>query len=156
MPIKFSKDTSTRLFRYVKTIDIKFNREFGVHHPFRGSVHRLLKSFLTMRFLSLLLCKHLRRRCYRLLLLLVFHAISCFLTAFDNRTKSAREIWRQMQATRYHKANPKLKINTEVLGSAAAPEVVFKFIDDTEVSSRTYSVTHLWCDKVFCFDMKSV
>jgi len=54
-----------------------------------------------------------------------------------------------MQATRYHKANPKLKINTEVLGSAAAPEVVFKFIDDTEVSSRSYSVTHLWCDKVF-------
>lgn len=40
-----------------------------------------------------------------------------------------------MQATRYHKANPKLQINTEVLGSAAAPEVVFKFIDDTEVSA---------------------
>jgi len=54
-------------------------------------------------------------------------------SAFDSRTKSAREIWRQMQATRYHRANPNLKINTEVLGSAAAPEVVFKFIDDTEV-----------------------
>jgi hypothetical protein len=39
-----------------------------------------------------------------------------------------------MQATRFYKANPKLKVNTEVLGSAAAPEVVFKFIDDTEVS----------------------
>jgi hypothetical protein len=53
--------------------------------------------------------------------------------AFDNRTKSAREIWRQMQATRYRKANPDLKINTEVMGNAAAPEVVFKFIDETEV-----------------------
>jgi hypothetical protein len=62
-----------------------------------------------------------------------------FRTAFDNRTKSAREIWRQMQATRYHKANPKLKINTEVLGTAAAPEVVFKFIDDTEVSLYVYA-----------------
>jgi len=40
-----------------------------------------------------------------------------------------------MQSTRYHKANPKLKINTEVLGTAAAPEVVFKFIDDTVVST---------------------
>lgn len=55
--------------------------------------------------------------------------------AFDNRTASAREIWRQMQSTRYYKANPKLKINTEVLGTAAAPEVVFKLIDDTVVSS---------------------
>ena len=40
-----------------------------------------------------------------------------------------------MQSTRYYKANPKLKINTEVLGTAAAPEVVFKLIDDTVVSS---------------------
>ena len=57
------------------------------------------------------------------------------IVAFDNRTASAREIWRQMQSTRYYKANPKLKINTEVLGTAAAPEVVFKLIDDTVVSS---------------------
>ena len=28
MPIKFTKETSSRLFRYVKTVDIKFNREF--------------------------------------------------------------------------------------------------------------------------------
>ncbi len=63
-----------------------------------------------------------------------------FEIAFDNRTKSAREIWRQMQATRYHKANPKLQINTEVLGTAAPPEVVFKFIDDTEVSLDTFHV----------------
>jgi hypothetical protein len=38
-----------------------------------------------------------------------------------------------MQATRYHRANPTLKINTDVSGTPAAPEVVFKLIDDTEV-----------------------
>lgn len=38
-----------------------------------------------------------------------------------------------MQATRYHDMNPKLKINTIVSGSADAPEVVFKFVDDSEV-----------------------
>jgi hypothetical protein len=66
--------------------------------------------------------------------------VSCFFIlsvlhnqAFDNRTKSAREIWRQMQATRFQKANPKLKINTNVSGSAAAPQVVFTLMDDTEV-----------------------
>ena len=69
-----------------------------------------------------------------LLLLLLLVSLIFIRTAFDNRTASAREIWRQMQATRYHKANPKLKINTVVSGSAAAPEVVFKFIDDTEVN----------------------
>lgn len=53
--------------------------------------------------------------------------------AFDNRTRSTREIWRQLQATRYHNANPNLSINTHVLGTAGPPEVVFKFIDDTEV-----------------------
>jgi hypothetical protein len=47
-----------------------------------------------------------------------------------------------MQATRYRKANPKLKINTEVLGTAAAPEVVFKLIDDTEVSPPPPTHTH--------------
>jgi hypothetical protein len=54
-------------------------------------------------------------------------------TAFDNRTKSAREIWRQMQATRFRRANPNFKINTNVSGSAAAPEVIFTLLDNTEV-----------------------
>jgi hypothetical protein len=53
--------------------------------------------------------------------------------AFDNRTKSAKEIWRQMQASRFHTANPKLKVSTEVMATPAAPEVVFKFFDDSEV-----------------------
>jgi hypothetical protein len=41
-----------------------------------------------------------------------------------------------MQATRYHDSNPKLKINTVVSGTAAPPEVVFKFADDSEVRPR--------------------
>ena len=61
-------------------------------------------------------------------------------SAFDNRTKSAKEIWRQMQATRYQTANPSLKINTDVTGTPDAPEVTFKFIDDTEVRSVSQNV----------------
>lgn len=47
MPIKFSKETSSRLFRYVKNVDIRFNRtslfQFGgfvrrrTDYGFRGS-----------------------------------------------------------------------------------------------------------------------
>ena len=53
-------------------------------------------------------------------------------TAYDGRTRSAREIWRQVQATRFRDANPNLKINTHVIGTAEPPEVLFKFVDDTE------------------------
>jgi hypothetical protein len=56
-------------------------------------------------------------------------------TALDGRTRSAREMWRQMQATRFHKANPKLKVNTHVLCTADPPEVIFKFVDESEVGT---------------------
>ncbi|VEU40462.1 unnamed protein product [Pseudo-nitzschia multistriata] len=93
MPIKFSKETSSRLFRYVKSVDIRFN-------------------------------------------------------PFDNRTTSAREFWRQMQATRYRKMNPRLEINTHVLGSASPPEIVLKLIDDTEkrYDSRNYTASEIFFD----------
>ncbi|KAG7342464.1 39S ribosomal protein L53/MRP-L53 [Nitzschia inconspicua] len=93
MPIKFSKETSSRLFRYVKTVDIQFN-------------------------------------------------------PFDNRTKSAREIWRQMQATRFKRANPKLQINTNVSGTAAAPQVVFTLYDDSEMrfDSQNYTASEILFD----------
>lgn len=94
MPIKFNKETSTRLFRYVKSVDISFN-------------------------------------------------------PFDNRTRSTREIWRQLQATRYHNANPNLSINTHVLGTAGPPEVVFKFIDDTE---KRFDSQHLKANEIM-FDV---
>jgi hypothetical protein len=41
---------------------------------------------------------------------------------------------RQVQAQRFAKANPKLKIGTHVVGTADAPKVDFEFIDGTKVS----------------------
>ena len=64
-------------------------------------------------------------------------SIHLCILAFDNRTKSAREFLRQMMATRYYDANPKLRLNTIVSGSEAAPEVVVTFVDDSEVSTPT-------------------
>mmetsp|Transcript_21261 Transcript_21261/g.24165 ORF Transcript_21261/g.24165 Transcript_21261/m.24165 type:complete len:117 (+) Transcript_21261:67-417(+) len=48
---------------------------------------------------------------------------------FDNRTRSARELMRQVQATRIQKANPKIKINTQILGTVDPPSVEFEFVD---------------------------
>lgn len=53
--------------------------------------------------------------------------------AYDGRAKSAREMWRQMLASRFYKANPSLKLNTHVLGGPDTPEVVFTLVDDSEV-----------------------
>lgn len=33
MPIKFSRDASNQLFKYIHTIDIKFNRKFLMNYP---------------------------------------------------------------------------------------------------------------------------
>ncbi len=107
MPIKFTKAASTRLFRYVKSVDIKFNRKCWRQQYTR----KMCTVFFVMGSKSDIPVP----------------------SAFDSRTKSARELWRQMQATRYHDMNPKLKVNTIVSGSADAPEVVFTFVDDSEV-----------------------
>jgi hypothetical protein len=61
----------------------------------------------------------------------------CFVLAFDARTTSARELLQQVRAERFKKANPKLEILTTVTGSAAPPKAVFKFVDDTEVGSKS-------------------
>jgi hypothetical protein len=45
-----------------------------------------------------------------------------------------------MQATRFLTANPNLKVKTEVMATPAAPEVVFKFFDDSEVRKLGQSV----------------
>lgn len=79
MPVKFPKELTTHLFRYVRNVDIKFN-------------------------------------------------------PFDSRTRSARELLRQVQADRYKKANPKLEVKSSVLSTPDAPSVAFKFIDGTEHS----------------------
>ena len=54
--------------------------------------------------------------------------------AFDNRTTSVRELLRQVQAERIKKANPKMKVNVDVTGTAAPPLVNFEFVDGTNVS----------------------
>jgi hypothetical protein len=55
-----------------------------------------------------------------------------------------------MQATRYHNANPNLKINTEVMGTPDAPEVTFKFIDDTEVGPTiAWNLISAWTSNNF-------
>lgn len=41
---------------------------------------------------------------------------------------------RQVQAERFIKANPKLKISTNVVGTADPPMVKFEFVDGTQVS----------------------
>jgi hypothetical protein len=56
-----------------------------------------------------------------------------YTTAFDSRTRSARELLRQVQAKRFSKANPKLKIEIDAHNRPDAPYASFKFIDDTEV-----------------------
>lgn len=51
---------------------------------------------------------------------------------FDNRTRSARELLRQMNATRYSRSNPKLVVNPIVSSKPDAPWVKFGFVDGTE------------------------
>lgn len=41
---------------------------------------------------------------------------------------------RQVQAQRFSKANPKLRIGTNVVGTAEPPRVDFEFVDGTKVS----------------------
>mmetsp|Transcript_1801 Transcript_1801/g.2593 ORF Transcript_1801/g.2593 Transcript_1801/m.2593 type:complete len:118 (+) Transcript_1801:80-433(+) len=51
---------------------------------------------------------------------------------FDSRTRSARELLRQVQAQRFVKANPKLKIAANVVSTPNPPQVRFQFADDSE------------------------
>lgn len=60
--------------------------------------------------------------------------------AFDRRTRSARELLRQLQSERYTKANPKLKIFPKVVGTVDPPKVRFVFVDgrDQNFNSQNY------------------
>jgi len=53
---------------------------------------------------------------------------------FDGRSKSVKELLRQVQATRYSKANPNLEIKRQILATADAPFATFQFVDGSEVS----------------------
>ena len=56
------------------------------------------------------------------------------LKAFDARSRSVREVLRQVQAERFMKANPALKINLDVHNRAAEPFAHVFYIDDSDVS----------------------
>ena len=64
--------------------------------------------------------------------------LPCFMTAFDQRTRSARELLRQVQAKRYIKANPNLKINIDVHSRPEKPMARFQMVDDTEQLFETH------------------
>ena len=80
MPLKFNKELSVHLFKYIKSVDLSFN-------------------------------------------------------PFDNRTRSIRELMRQMQAkaTKYDK----LKLNIDVNAAPNPPAARFLFADGTEQKFET-------------------
>jgi hypothetical protein len=88
MPVKFTKQLSSHLFKYVKTIDIKFNRKFFVS-LFRRCERPDIRTCTVSH-------THLLNR-------------NPCSSAFDGRTRSAREVFRQVQAERFKKANPKVR-----------------------------------------------
>lgn len=100
MPLKFTKDISTHLFKYVRNVDVTFN-------------------------------------------------------PFDIRTRSARELLRQVQAGRFSSANPNLKVKAHVVATPDPPSVVFKFVDGTEkvFDSQEFIVNEMM-EKVFLHSME--
>lgn len=59
---------------------------------------------------------------------------------FDMRTRSARELLRQVNSQRLLRANTKLKVNTLVQAKPDAPTVKFVFVDGSDITfdSREY------------------
>jgi hypothetical protein len=64
-------------------------------------------------------------------------------TAFDARSTSAREMMRQVQASRFKKANPKLQIRFDIHGRVDKPIVQFSFADGTEVRKKIKCMLHI-------------
>lgn len=64
---------------------------------------------------------------------------------FDMRTRSARELLRQVSSERFLKAHPKLKISTHVVATVDPPKVEFQFVDGTkkEFNSEEYQVQEM-------------
>ena len=54
--------------------------------------------------------------------------------AFDMRTRSARELLRQVNSERFLRCNTKLKVNANITAKPDAPTVKFAFADGTDVS----------------------
>mmetsp|Transcript_425 Transcript_425/g.901 ORF Transcript_425/g.901 Transcript_425/m.901 type:complete len:116 (-) Transcript_425:398-745(-) len=67
---------------------------------------------------------------------------------FDVRTRSARELLRQVNSERFLHANPKLKVKPDIHSKPNAPLVKFSFVDGTDVSfdSREYLANEMLLD----------
>ena len=73
--------------------------------------------------------------------------------AFDGRAKSAKELLRQVSASRYSKANPKLVVTPIVSSTAEPPLAAFKFVDGSEVRDidRLLITMYGWLALLFLF-----
>ena len=123
MPLKFPKNVSTKLFRYVRTIDLKFNRKFS--SPASCDC-RNLSPLTTPGFARL--CENHNMATY---------CLSCSSTALDDRTTSIRELLRQVRAKRFKQANPKLAINVDIHNRPSEPTAHFAFADGTDSLFQT-------------------
>lgn len=64
------------------------------------------------------------------------------------RTRSARELLRQVNSERLLKSNPKLKVNPVIHAKPDAPKVTFTFVDGTDeiFDSREYLANEMLMD----------
>lgn len=64
------------------------------------------------------------------------------------RTRSARELLRQVNSQRLLQSNPKLKVNTNITSKPDPPSVKFVFVDKTDVSfdSKEYLANEMLMD----------
>mmetsp|Transcript_31800 Transcript_31800/g.66843 ORF Transcript_31800/g.66843 Transcript_31800/m.66843 type:complete len:116 (-) Transcript_31800:248-595(-) len=67
---------------------------------------------------------------------------------FDMRTRSARELLRQVNSERLLRSNPKLKVNANIQATSSAPAVKFTFVDGTDATfdSREYLASEMLTD----------
>ena len=67
---------------------------------------------------------------------------------FDMRTRSARELLRQINSQRLLRCNTKLKVNAIIQSMPDAPTVKFSFVDGSEITfdSREYLANDMLMD----------
>ena len=68
--------------------------------------------------------------------------------AFDMRTRSARELLRQVNSERLLNSNPKLKVNPIIHSKPDAPKVKFTYVDGTDATfdSKEYLAQEMLID----------
>ena len=68
-----------------------------------------------------------------------YFTVTVTIPAFDQRARSAKEIWVQLSAPRFQKANKRFKLSADVHDYADPPKVAFTFFDGTTVSTASSS-----------------